>query len=153
MCFDSNFDDTNQYLCEMITKKIILRVVCDVMHLDSKDVLQPNNVKGARQRELVECRNLCMHFARKYKLGTLASICGYYGRRKYTTGIYAEKVIARDNELYTDKKDLYDRICLELMTIQVNDSDEIARQIGILSEFDYMSEEVSIENLQYQIPR
>jgi chromosomal replication initiation ATPase DnaA len=134
----------------MINKSVILKVVCDTLNVNPSEVLQPNNVKGTRLSDLVYARQLSMVFARKFNLGSLRSIGYYYGRRNHSTCVYAKIAIQNGIDTCKAKKAIYDKINIELLTFEIRSN---VKEIDLLTEFDYPLEEISVENLSYQIPK
>ncbi len=125
----------------------ILRTVCDVLNVDIKDVLQYSNVKGARNANLVQARNLFMWFAREYNIGTLQVIGGYVNR-DHSTCINAFRVIQNDNKYNTSRL----RLFLEVKRRLANDETDI-EELNYDFGYDYPGAEISAETLSYQSPR
>jgi hypothetical protein len=59
-----------------------------------------------RKREIVECRQLCMYFAKKLTKKSLRTIGWYFGRKDHATVLHAVKTI--DNLIETDRE-FYDK--------------------------------------------
>jgi hypothetical protein len=131
----------------MITKEDILFTVADKTNTEPEKIMQPFCIRGAKKGNICWARQLCMYFAKEYKLGTLDAIGQFYGERDHATVIHADKIVKNDISLYAGKVDTFRRIADELAII--NDM-KVKRVSYIESNFDYPSEEVSVENLKYQ---
>jgi chromosomal replication initiation ATPase DnaA len=125
-----------------MTQNQILKTVCDILVVDSRDVLQPRVNKGAGCADLVFARNLFMYFAKEYKMGSLYAI-GRYVNRDHATTIHAIRTIKNDIETDRRRLDIFCKVKNRL--IEANESSRF-QETG----FDYPSVEISPEVLMYQ---
>lgn len=112
----------------MITKEIITLAVSTVMEVDPSEIMKDSKTKGAKENDTRLARQFCMAFARKYNLGTLASVAKYYGGRDHATCLHAEKIIDQEINIYPDKRAIYNMIELTIIEMSLKNIKQIFKQ-------------------------
>ena len=99
-----------------MTKELILKIVCDTLNVEIRDVLQESYTKGAKCANVIQARHLSMFFCRAYKLGTFAVI-GKYFNRDHSSVTQAERAIQNDIDTNKNFRLIYERIDKQLKFI------------------------------------
>jgi len=100
----------------MITKELIALSVCSVItEVTVEDIMKHRSEPGAKEDKVRLARQLCMSFARKYKLGSQADVGNFYGGRDHATCLHSEKIIDREIKQYQETAILYHRIEIRIL--------------------------------------
>jgi chromosomal replication initiator protein len=132
----------------MITKEMILKVVCDRMNVTNEDIIKSSKIKGSRIKEFCQARQLCMAFAYKYSIGTLFEIGRFYGGYDHATVLHAKKAVMNDYDTCKTYRIMY-----EIIKKDIEDFNDKGECMFLLSKdlsYDYPSVEICEEALSYQ---
>jgi chromosomal replication initiation ATPase DnaA len=110
----------------MISKDILLQIICNVLSVDKDKVQQGNGVSGARKAELVQARAWCMYFFKKYTTDTYQVIGEYFGR-DHATAMYAINKIDDQKEIYSDMELMFQKIELAIIEIKISMAESILK--------------------------
>jgi hypothetical protein len=115
--------ETQEPVLNQLDPRRIMETVSNRLHISYDKIILSNKAPGARRREYVEARQICMYYMRtRNKYMSLAAIGYEVGGRNHATVLHSEKTV--NNLMDTDHK------YKEKMTDIIHELDNLQKKNG-----------------------